>query len=107
MTVRWLLAAGILALLNPLLAGATQPFPSEKEILRLATRQSWTFCHAQDLSRDGCELNAALVKNEWMVIASPNLRSEDGSYHCCAVDYDHFLYFSRTGTFLREDGGGP
>jgi len=107
MFVRWLLAAGTFALLNPFGAGATQNSPTKREILGLATRQSWTFCHPEDLSKGGCELSAVLVKGEWIVIASPKLRGDDGSYHCCAPDYDHFFYFSRTGTFLKEDRGGP
>ncbi|HEV2619290.1 MAG TPA: hypothetical protein VGU23_05060 [Acidobacteriaceae bacterium] len=107
MSVRWLLVAGTFALLNPSGAGATQGLPTEKEILGLATRQSWAFCHPENLSKGGCELSVVLVKDEWVAIASPKFRIDDGSYLCCAPDHDHFFYFSRTGTFLREDKGGP
>jgi hypothetical protein len=107
MSFRWLVAAGTIALVTSLGARAAQGSPTEREILGIAARQSWAFCHPKDLSKGGCELHAALMKDEWVVIASPKLRGRDGIYNCCAPDSDHFFYFSRTGAFLREDAGAP
>jgi hypothetical protein len=79
MFVHWLLAAGAIALLTPIGADAAQGSPSKKEILGMAARQSWAFCHPKDLSKGGCELHAALMKDEWVVIVSPKLRGATGS----------------------------
>jgi hypothetical protein len=78
MFVHWLLAAGAIALLTPIGADAAQGSPSKKEILGKAARQSWAFCHPKDLSKGGCELHAALMKDEWVVIVSPKLRGRRG-----------------------------
>ncbi|MBB6189147.1 hypothetical protein [Rhodanobacter sp. MP7CTX1] len=43
-------------------SGAAKGLPAEREALGMAARQSRAFCRSKDLSQDGCELRAALMK---------------------------------------------
>lgn len=81
--------------------------PVEREIVTLAERDSSSFCHPADRSADGCQLDAVLVDDEWIVFAQPYLGSPGKGYGCCAIDSARLFIYSRKGDFLRSEHGGP
>ncbi|GAB3789818.1 hypothetical protein GCM10028797_25770 [Dyella agri] len=81
--------------------------PRERDIVALAEKDSFAFCHPVDQSADGCELDAALIGSEWTVFAWPYLGTPGKSYRCCAPDSARLFIYSRNGTLLRQERGGP
>lgn len=75
------------------------------DIVALAEKDTSSFCYPTDRSVDGCNLDAVLVENEWIVFAWPYAGSPTLGYRCCAVDSARFFIYSRKGVFLREEHG--
>jgi hypothetical protein len=79
--------------------------PIERDIIALAEKDSSRFCHPQNGSADGCQLDATLREDHWIVFAWPYVGNP--ATRCCAVDSAHLFIYTRSGTFLREERGGP
>lgn len=79
--------------------------PTENDILALVETDSAAFCHPKDKSADGCQFNAFVMDNQWLVSASPCL--VDAITCAVAPDSTHFFIYSLNGRFLREERPTP